>query len=98
MKVKELKELLNQFNDEDIVIMSKDGEGNGFSPLSDIEEGSYKAETTWYGEVGMRELTEEDIADINQIKNMGFDLINVIQMFMICDRDVDTTINLLLNN
>jgi len=61
MKVKELKELLAQFNDEDIVILSKDSEGNNFSPLSDIEECSYKAETTWYGEIGLRELTDEDI-------------------------------------
>jgi hypothetical protein len=59
MKVKELKELLNQYDDNDLVIMAKDSEGNGFSPLYEIEDGSYKAETTWYGEVGLRELTSE---------------------------------------
>lgn len=63
MKVKELKELLNQFDDENIVIMSKNSEGNNFSPLSDIDECNYRAETTWYGEIGLRELTDEDIAD-----------------------------------
>jgi len=35
MTVKELKKTLEEFEDDDIVIMSKDGEGNGFSPLAD---------------------------------------------------------------
>lgn len=63
MNVKELKELLNAFQDDDIVIMSKDSEGNRFSPLCDIEEGKYVAESSWSGEVGIRELTQELIED-----------------------------------
>jgi hypothetical protein len=59
MKVKELKELLNDYNDEDIVILQKDSEGNSYSPLDDAWEGKYKAETTWYGEAHIRELTPE---------------------------------------
>ena len=50
MTIAELKEYLNQFNDDDVVIMSKDAEGNSFSPLSDGESGRYIAETTWSGE------------------------------------------------
>jgi hypothetical protein len=57
MKIKELKELLNSFDDNDIVIMAKDGEGNGFSPLSGMGEASYEAESDWSGIVGIRELT-----------------------------------------
>jgi hypothetical protein len=59
MKVKELKELLTKYNDNDLVILAKDSEGNGFSHLDDIEDGKYKAETTWYGEVGLRNLTND---------------------------------------
>ena len=33
------------------VILSKDAEGNGFSPLADAGESMYAAETTWSGEV-----------------------------------------------
>ena len=61
MTVKELKELLNSFNDNDIIIMGQDSEGNGFSPLSAIEKVSYEAESTWSGIVGIRELTPEHI-------------------------------------
>jgi hypothetical protein len=61
MTVKELKELLNQFNDNDLIIMSKDSEGNRYSPLSSLEEISYEAESSWEGIVGIRELTNEYI-------------------------------------
>jgi hypothetical protein len=59
MNVKKLKKLLNNFNDEDIIILQKDSEGNGYSPLCDIYEGSYEEDTPWSGEVGLRELTDE---------------------------------------
>ena len=32
------------------VVMSKDAEGNGFSPLADASEGMYAADSTWSGE------------------------------------------------
>ena len=59
MKVKELKVLLNKFNDEDLVVLQEDGEGNGFTLLDGIWEGSYKKITDYYGEVCLRELTPE---------------------------------------
>lgn len=59
MKVRELKVLLNNFNDEDLVIIQKDTEGNGYSPLDYIWEGSYKPYYEWCGEVYIRELTPE---------------------------------------
>lgn len=32
------------------VVMSKDGEGNGYSPLAELELGMYLADSTWSGE------------------------------------------------
>jgi len=60
MKVKELKKLLENVNDDYIIIMQKDGEGNGYSPLECIDdESNYRADSTWSGEVGYRTLTAE---------------------------------------
>jgi len=57
MTVKELIEELKELDGDRIVIMSKDGEGNGFSPLADVECSAYIADTTWSGEVHIEELT-----------------------------------------
>lgn len=57
MTVKELIELLQKEDPERLVVMSKDSEGNGFSPLNDIGPGAYRAESTWSGEVGLEKLT-----------------------------------------
>ena len=57
MRVKDLKKLLEKVDENRIIIMSKDGEGNGFSPLADLEESSYLADSTWSGEVGIEKLT-----------------------------------------
>ncbi len=59
MTVKELIEELEKLDGERIVVLSKDGEGNGFSPLSDIDCSVYTSETTWCGEVHIEELTPE---------------------------------------
>lgn len=58
MTVKEFIEILNKFNEDRIVILSKDSEGNGFSPLEEASAGSYRPETSWVGEV-----ESEPIAD-----------------------------------
>ena len=57
--VGKLIELLKQHDPERIVVMAKDPEGNGYSPLCDIDTASYKAESTWCGEIGIEELTPE---------------------------------------
>lgn len=41
---------------ETLVVLAKDGEGNGFSPLTEVEPALYAAGTTWSGE---RHLTNE---------------------------------------
>ena len=59
MTVKELIEQLKKEDPDRLVIMAKDPEGNGYSPLSDFWSGAYRAETTWFGEVGLESLTDE---------------------------------------
>lgn len=59
MTVKELIEVLKEEDPKRIVVMSKDSEGNNFSPLSSFSLNIYKAETTWYGDIGLEELTPE---------------------------------------
>lgn len=62
MKVKELIESLQACDQDAIVVMAKDAEGNGYSPLSGFWRGMYLAETTWSGDVGAESLTDEDRA------------------------------------
>ena len=49
MKVKELIRHLSKLDGECEVIMSKDSEGNNFSPYNCYDVGAYVPETTWYG-------------------------------------------------
>ncbi len=52
MKNKELIELLSTLDPESEVILQKDAEGNGYSPLAGADNDAvYIAETTWGGEV-----------------------------------------------
>lgn len=53
MTVRELIAKLIALNNLDqIVIVSKDAEGNGHSPLAGVFEAEYYAENTWTGAVG----------------------------------------------
>ena len=61
MLVKELIELLKTLPEEAEVIMAKDPEGNGYSPLSSVYgKGIYVPESTWSGDVYSSEWTAED--------------------------------------
>jgi hypothetical protein len=62
MTVKDLIAELQDHDPDRVVIISKDAEGNGYSPLSCALTGAYRAETTWRGEVGLESLDEDDIA------------------------------------
>ena len=42
------------------IVMAKDAEGNGYSPLADASEAMYAADSTWSGETY---LTPEDLAE-----------------------------------
>lgn len=51
MTVDELTELLGHLPGDLLVVMSKDSEGNGFSPLAEVApDARYSAETEWSGE------------------------------------------------
>jgi|AGTN01.3.fsa_nt_gi hypothetical protein len=60
MTVGELVEALSKEDPSRLVVMSRDSEGNGYSPLSHFWTGAYRAETTWYGDMGLEALTEKD--------------------------------------
>lgn len=61
MKVKDLIRELQLIDPELEVIVQKDSEGNGFSPLAGTDENCiYVAETTWYGDVYDSTWTAED--------------------------------------
>lgn len=60
MKVSELKELLNQFDDDALVALAKDAEGNDYSPLSSAWSGVYVGGEE-SGQAYLQELTTEDI-------------------------------------
>lgn len=52
MKVKDLIQELTSLDPEMQVIIQKDSEGNGYSPLAGVDSNAiYEAETTWFGEV-----------------------------------------------
>ena len=67
MTVGELIKLLKLFEPTDQVVLQKDAEGNGFSPLAGAEEGTYFPTNTWSGEVPHPEDVEE--MDEDQKKN-----------------------------
>jgi hypothetical protein len=61
MTVKELKEAIANLPDEMEVVLQKDSEGNGYSPLAGTNpEAVYIAETTWYGDVYSMDWTSDD--------------------------------------
>lgn len=47
--VGELRQILQLFPDDALVVLSKDGEGNDFSPLAEVTSGQYHAESSWAG-------------------------------------------------
>ena len=64
MTVKELKELIESLPDEMLVVLQKDSEGNGYSPLAGDDNCMYIPENTWSGYVYEEdELEEDDIED-----------------------------------
>jgi hypothetical protein len=52
MTVKDLIEALSSMPPDAQVILQKDGEGNGYSPLADANDNCvYTPDTTWSGEI-----------------------------------------------
>lgn len=66
MKIKDLIEQLKDLDPEMEIVLQKDAEGNGYSPLAGADENCvYIAETTWYGEVYDTTWTSDD-ADMDE--------------------------------
>lgn len=53
MNVEELRKFLESYPDDVEIILQKDSEGNGYSPLDGADEAMYVAETAWSGEAYM---------------------------------------------
>jgi hypothetical protein len=51
MTVTELIKVLSDLPGDALVVLSKDAEDNGFSPLSEATRERYESETAWYGEI-----------------------------------------------
>lgn len=61
MTVKELKEAMENLPDDMEVILQKDSEGNGYSPLAGADPNAiYMPYNTWSGDVYSVEWTAED--------------------------------------
>lgn len=64
MNIAELREILAVLPENALVVMSKDAEGNNFSPLSSYSDDlRYNANSTWSGEVTSEENCAEHRAD-----------------------------------
>jgi len=50
MNVKELINYLKGFDPETEIVLQKDSEGNGYSPLAGADEGYYVPDSTWSGD------------------------------------------------
>ena len=61
MTVRELITALSECDPDYLVVMSKDGEGNSFSPLSEAagENNVYVPDCAWSGEAGIHHLTPD---------------------------------------
>lgn len=61
MNVKTLKTLIEHLPDDMEVILQKDSEGNGYSPLEGADRDAvYIPETTWYGETYSMKWSADD--------------------------------------
>lgn len=61
MKVKDLKEKIKYLPDDMDIIVQKDAEGNGYSPLAGADANCvYVPDTTWQGEVYATDWNADD--------------------------------------
>lgn len=67
MTVKELKEAIANLPDEMEVVLQKDSEGNGYSPLAGVNSiGVYIPINAWTGDVYSSEWSAEDVCMSNE--------------------------------
>ena len=58
MTVNELRECLKGVAGGRLVVMSRDSDGTGFSPLTEVECAAYRADGSRSGETGIEALTD----------------------------------------
>jgi hypothetical protein len=80
MKIRELIKELSALDPDMEVIMQKDSEGNGYSPLEGLDPNAvYVAESTWHGDVYDTSWTADDACmddeEWNEILDMPRSLI-----------------------
>lgn len=63
LTVRQLRELLANFDDDDLVVVQADADGNGYAPLAGGYDMIYVAEADGSGAVYLRALTDEDRAE-----------------------------------
>lgn len=60
MTVKQLIEALKKENQDALVVMAKDSEGNSYSPLHQAADCAYRSTKPWNGEIVDGEPSEKD--------------------------------------
>ena len=68
MNVSQLIEQLQKLEPDRLVILQKDAEGNGYSPLDSLGPCAYIPETSWFGE---RKLEPHELTD--ELRAQGYD-------------------------
>jgi len=61
--VRELLKLLIEEDQDRVVVMARDSEGNGYSPLSSMWTAAYTPESTWSGEIQLEPPLTQDLQD-----------------------------------
>lgn len=71
MTIGELKAVIENLPDGLEIVMSKDAEGNGFSPLSELSLQKYLEHSDWSGELVSEE--EDDLFVDEPVDELDFD-------------------------
>lgn len=80
MTLAELRAALDALNlpDDTIVILAKDAEGNGHSPLVEAEHAMYLADSTWSGERYLTETQRQAEADPDDYSEAPDDAVHAV--------------------
>ena len=81
MTVGELKKQLEEMNDDDIIVMSKNAEGNNFSPLVEIGFDLYLADSAWSGEIRPREFDKEYFIDREEYEEVKKEAVKCVTLW-----------------
>lgn len=77
--VKSLMEELKKLPQDSFIIMQKDGEGNGYSPMAGVDEAYYQPTSTWSGEMVSEDL--EDYEDEEQMEEEKKSALRVVVLW-----------------